>query len=64
MATKLQKTIKPKEALLFYTVVLRHHQRGINSPRAGFVLKQQGLFYKITEFGSALIPCGQIVFKD
>jgi hypothetical protein len=61
--TKLQKTINPKGALLFYTVVLRHHQRGINSPRAGFVLKKRGLFYKITEFGSALIPCGQIVFK-
>jgi hypothetical protein len=62
--TKLQKTIKPKEAILFYTVVLRHHQKSINSPRAGFVLKQQGLFYKITEFGSALIPCGNIVFKN
>jgi hypothetical protein len=62
--TKLQRTINPKESCLFYTVVLRHHQRVINSPRAGFVLKQQGLFYKIIpEFGSALIPCGQIVFK-
>ena len=62
--TKIQKTIKPKEAILFYTVVLRHHQQGINSPRAGFVLKQKGLFYKITEFGSSLIPCGSIVFKN
>jgi hypothetical protein len=62
--TKLQKTINPKEALLFYTVVLRHHQGVINSPRAGFVLKQEGLFYKITEFGSASIPCGEIVFKN
>jgi hypothetical protein len=62
--TKIQKTIKPKEAILFYAVVLRHHQQSINSPRAGFVLKQQGLFYKITEFGSTLIPCGSIVFKN
>ena len=62
-ATKLHKTINSKEACLFYTVVLRHHQRIINGPRAGYVLKQQGLFYKITEFGSELIPCGQIVFK-
>jgi hypothetical protein len=62
--TKLQKTINPKGALLFYTVVLRHHRRGISSPRAGFVLKHQDLFYKITEFGSVLIPCGQIVFKN
>ena len=61
--TRLQKTINPKEALLFYTVVLRHHNRSINGPRAGYILKQQGLFYKITEFGSKLIPCGEIVFK-
>lgn len=63
IATKLQRTINPKGELLFYTVVLRHHQRGINSPRAGLVLRQQGLFYTITEFGSALIPCGQVAFK-
>lgn len=30
--TKLQKTINPEGALLFYTVVLRHHRNGINSP--------------------------------
>jgi hypothetical protein len=63
-ATKLHKTINPNEACVFYTVVLRHHQRNINSPRAGYVLKENGFFYKITEFGSALIPCGQISFKN
>jgi len=62
--TNLQRTINPNESYLFYTVVLRHHQHGINSPRAGFVLKEQGLFYKIIpELGSALIPCGKLVFK-
>jgi len=63
--TTLQRTINPNESYLFYTVVLRHHQLSINSPRAGFVLKQQDLFYRIApEFDSALIPCGQIVFKN
>lgn len=62
--TKIQKIIKPKEAILFCTVVLRHNPKGVNSPRAGFVLKQQGLFYKIPDLGSTLIPCGNIVFKN
>lgn len=61
--TMLQRTINPKEAYVFYIVVLRHKGVG-GTPRGGLVLKEQGLFYKISpEFGSALIPCGQIVFK-
>lgn len=62
--TMLQRTIKPKEACLFYIVVLRHH-RGGGTPRGGLVLKQHDLFYRIKpEFASALIPCGQIVFEN
>ena len=43
--TMLQRTINPKEAYLFYIVVLLHHGDQW-SPRAGFVLKEQNLFYK------------------
>lgn len=62
-ATTLNKIINANESCLFYTVVLRHHRRDINGPRAGYALKEKGLYYKITEFGAELIPCGQIVFK-
>jgi hypothetical protein len=62
--TMLQRTINPKQACLFYIVVLRHHS-GSGTPRGGLVLKEQDLFYKINpEFGSALIPCGKIVFRN
>ena len=62
--TMLQRTINPKEAYVFYIVVLRHKGVG-GTPRGGLVLKEQNLFYEINpEFGSALIPCGQIVFKN
>ncbi len=62
--TRLQRTIHPKEAYLFYTVVLRHHQRNTSSPRAGFVLKEHDLFYKVNPELDELIPCGRIVLKQ
>ena len=62
----LQRTINPKEACLFYIAVLMHVPD--NGPvRAGLVLKEQDLFYRISiipHFDSALIPCGHIVFKN
>jgi len=61
--TKLQRTINPHEACVFYTVVLHHHRRNTNSPRAAFILKEHDLFYKVNPELNALIPCGQIVFK-
>jgi hypothetical protein len=62
---KLQRTINPKEAYLFRIVVLRHYNGAGVKPRGGFALKGQDLFYRIgPEFDSALILCGQIVFKN
>lgn len=62
---ELQRTINPKEAYLFHIVVLRHYNGVGVTPRGGFALKGQDLFYRIgPEFDSALIPCGQIVFKN
>jgi len=64
--TMLQRTINPKEACLFYIGALFYQGEGV--ARAGLVLKEQDLFYSIRgiapQFDSALIPCGQIVFKD
>jgi hypothetical protein len=60
--TMLQRTINPKGACLFYIGVLFLGSDGV--ARAGLVLKEQDLFYKINLLGSALIPCGQIVFKN
>jgi len=61
--TMLQRTINPKEACLFYIAVLFLGKReGV--ARAGLVLKERELFYRINLLGSALIPCGQIVFKN
>lgn len=61
---KFQRTINPREAFRFYFVVLRHHPGGA-TPRGGFALKGQELFYRIApEFDAALIPCGRIVFKN
>jgi hypothetical protein len=61
--TMLQRTINPKEAYVFYIVVLFYQADG--TTRAGLVLKGQDLFYGITpQLGAALIPCGQIVFKN
>jgi hypothetical protein len=64
--TMLQRTINPKEACLFYIGAL--FTQGYGAARAGLVLKEQDLFYRIRgiapDLDSALIPCGQIVFKN
>ena len=62
--TMLQRTINPKEACLFYIVVV-FYQGGNGVTRAGLILKEQDLFYRITpQLDSSLIPCGNIVFKN
>ena len=59
--TMLQRTINPKEECLFYIVRLANV--GYNGAvRAGLVLQEQDLFYRINMLDS-LIPCGHIVFK-
>lgn len=61
--TMLQKTINPNDECLFYIAALSYQAGGTS--RAGLVLKGQDLFYRISiePLGTALIPCGQIVFK-
>jgi hypothetical protein len=62
--TSLQRTINPKEEYFFYTGALSYKSGGM--VRAGLVLKDQELFYRIgiiPHFDSALFPCGHIVFK-
>ncbi len=60
--TMLHRTINPKEECVFYIAVLSH--RGYNgSVRAGLILKEQNLFYRMNMLDPALIPCGKIVFK-
>jgi hypothetical protein len=61
----LQKTINPKEEYLFYIPVLFYQARG--TTRTALVLKGQDLFFRISitpGVDSALIPCGQLVFKN
>jgi hypothetical protein len=63
--TMLQRTINPKGEHLFYIVALFYPRGGF--VRAGLVLKKQDLLYRISmvpELDSALIPCGQILFKN
>lgn len=76
--TMLQRTINPNEECLFYIGVLRYqvsnqalgtsraglHQASGGVMRTGLVLKEQSLYYRINLLDSALIPCGQIVFKN
>jgi hypothetical protein len=62
--TSLQRTINPKETYFFYIGALSYKSGGM--VRAGLVLKDQELFYRIgiiPHFDSALFPCGHIVFK-
>ena len=62
----LQKTINPKEECLFYFAVFIYESQGRGSTRTAFVLKGQDLFFRISmapDVDSALIPCGQLVFK-
>jgi hypothetical protein len=59
--TKLQKTINPGQACLFYIVLLLYQGEGV--ARAELVLEEQGLFYRVNMLHPALIPCGKIVVK-
>lgn len=60
--TMLQRTINPNEACLFYVTMLSYQARG--TVRAGFVLKEQDLFYRFSiDRDSVLIPCGNIILK-
>jgi hypothetical protein len=63
--TMMQRTIHPKEECLFYVALVFIVPD--NGPvRTGLVLKGQDLFYRISvakQLDSALIPCGEIVFK-
>jgi hypothetical protein len=64
--TTLERTINPKEENLFYIVLLSPLYHVGGTVRTRLVLKEQDLFYRISilpPFGSALIPCGQIVLK-
>jgi hypothetical protein len=65
--TRLQRTINPKEDCYFYIGILIHAlPPGSGALRTGLVLKDKQLFYRIRSSGqpdSALVACGQIVFK-
>ena len=70
--TMLQRTINPKEECLFHIVALWSKFEGRPSKfggvaRAELALKENDLFYRITgitpELDSALIPCGNIIYK-
>lgn len=61
----LHRTINPKEECIFYIPVLFYQARG--TARAALVLKGKDLFFRISvapDVDSALIPCGQLVFKN
>src|SRR5688500_11937848 len=62
--TTLQRTIHPNEECLFYIGFVSYKFGCM--VRAGLVLKDQELFYKmsiIPHFNSVLFPCGRITFK-
>jgi hypothetical protein len=62
----LKKTINPKEESLLYIVLLSPLYHVGGTLRTGLILKGKDLFYRISiapQVDSALIPCGQIVFK-
>ena len=70
--TMLQRTINPKEECLFHIVAIWSKFDGRPSKfggvaRAELVLKENDLFYRITgmtsQLDSALIPCGNIIYK-
>lgn len=64
--TPLQRTINPKEEVLFYIGVLFCRVGGV--VRGELVLRGHNLFYNIRgipqKLDSTLIPCGQIVLKN
>ncbi|SHF25825.1 hypothetical protein SAMN03080594_103111 [Arenibacter palladensis] len=62
-ASILQKTINPNEEYIFYVITLSYEAAG--TPRAGLILKEQDLYYKmsIAPHGSGIIPLGTITLK-
>lgn len=62
-ASILQKTINPNEEYFFYVITLSYEAAG--RPRAGLILKEQDLYYKmsIAPHGSGLVPFGTITLK-
>jgi hypothetical protein len=66
-SSQLQKTINPNEEFFFYTALLMGGAPNQGSVRAGVVLKNKDLFYKVSlggQLDSTLIPCGHIIFKQ
>jgi len=61
--SNLGKTINPKEEYYFYVSVLIYQGQG--SARASLIMKDNEFLYQI-KIGSdsAVIPCGQVTFKD
>jgi len=62
-ASILQKTINPNEEHIFYVITLSYEAAG--TPRAGLILKEQDLYYKmsIAPNGSGIVPFGTITLK-
>lgn len=60
--TLLNRTINPKEEYAFYIAVFSYKPYD-GAVRAGLILKEQALFYRINMLDPALIPCGKIVFR-
>jgi hypothetical protein len=61
-STKLQRTINAGEECAFYILVFSY--KPDDGPvRAGLILKEQNLFYRINMLDPFLIPCGKIVLK-
>lgn len=62
--TMFRRTVRPKEECLFYVAVLFGSGAG-GVVRAGLVLEEQKLFYRISVSGqSVLIPCGELVVRS
>lgn len=67
--TALHRGIETKGEFLFYILVPLHYAKGTSgsSARAAIVLKGQEVFFKISispDVKDALIPCGQLVFRN
>lgn len=62
-ASILQKTINPNEEHIFYVMTLSYEAAG--TPRAGLILKEQELYYKmsVAPHGSGIVPLGTITLK-
>jgi len=61
--TILQKTIKPGEEHIFYTVAISY--QAVGPARTEIILKRKKLLYRITmgPYGPLEIPCGEVAIK-